>query len=123
MDIQILQALSNPSDVNAQSRVQYFHEIFIRPIEPILFLFQALAYFEQLKSSDTGWQLATSTLTNSAVCSTMDDYSKFFCLQVVEVYSKESYPKSNLTQQQAMKNFLSQWIQLQVLIIKFFHRK
>jgi hypothetical protein len=74
-----------------------------------------LAYFEQLKSSDTGWQLATNTLINSTVGSTLGDHAKFFALQVIEVYIKQSYIKSELSQQQGMKNFLSQWIQLQVM--------
>jgi hypothetical protein len=73
-----------------------------------------LAYFEQLKSSDTGWQLATNTLINSTVGSTLGDHAKFFALQVIEVFIKQSYIKSELSQQQGMKNFLSQWIQLQV---------
>ena len=81
---------------------------------------QALAYFEQLKSSDTGWQLAISTLTNSALNLPLDDYDKFFCLQVVEVFSKCRYSKADPTQQQAMKSFLSQWIQIQVLIFVLF---
>jgi len=94
MDLNVLQALSNPNDANAQSR--------------------ALAYFEQLKSSDTGWQLAISTLTSSALNHPLDDYAKFFCLQVIEVFSKCRYLKSDPSQQQAMKSFLSQWIQIQV---------
>lgn len=79
------------------------------------FTFQALAYFEQLKSSDTGWQLATNTLINSSVGPALSDHVKFFALQVVEVYVKQSYEKSETVHQQAMRNFLSQWIQLQVM--------
>jgi hypothetical protein len=70
-----------------------------------------LAYFEQLKSSDTGWQLAISTLVTQPALS---DHVKFFCLQVVEAYIKQVYIKANPTQQQAIRSFLSQWIQLQV---------
>jgi len=82
---------------------------------------QALAYFEQLKSSDTGWQLAISTLTSSAVNQSLDDYAKFFCLQVIEVYSKCQYIKADPSQQQAMKNFLSQWIQIQARYCICYH--
>lgn len=77
---------------------------------------QALAYFEQLKSSDTGWQLATNTLINTNAGSSLNDHVKFFALQVIEVFIKQSYQKSSPSQQQAMKHFLSQWIQLQVYI-------
>lgn len=94
MDLQLLQFLTNPLDANAQSR--------------------ALAYFEQLKSSDTGWQLATNTLINTNAGSSLNDHVKFFALQVIEVFIKQSYQKSSPSQQQAMKHFLSQWIQLQV---------
>lgn len=74
-----------------------------------------MAYFEQLKSSDTGWQLATNTLINTSAGPSVNDHVKFFALQVVEVFIKQSYQKSSPSQQQAMKHFLSQWIQLQVL--------
>ncbi len=77
-----------------------------------------MAYFEQLKSSDTGWQLATNTLINTnAAGPSLNDHVKFFALQVIEVFIKQSYQKSSPSQQQAMKHFLSQWIQLQVLMI------
>ena len=75
---------------------------------------QALAYFEQLKSSDTGWQLASSTLVNPALRATLSDHVKFFSLQIVEAFVKHSYAKSDHAQQQSMRSFLSQWIQLQV---------
>ena len=119
MDLNTLRALSNSSDANAQSRVNTYittcHRKLLNKTFP-----QALAYFEQLKSSDTGWQLATGTLTNSGLNQSLDDYGKFFCLQVVEVFSKCSYSKADLSQQQAMKSFLSQWIQLQVRFFVYF---
>lgn len=85
----------------------------------IAIFLQALAYFEQLKSSDTGWQLAINTLINTNPGPNLNDHVKFFALQVVEVFIKQSYQKSGLSQQQAIKNFLSQWIQLQVRYLSY----
>lgn len=73
-----------------------------------------MAYFEQLKSSDTGWQLAMNTLVNTSLGPSLSDHVKFFALQVVEVFIKQSYEKCDPSQHQAVKAFLSQWIQLQV---------
>lgn len=81
-----------------------------------------LAYFEQLKSSDTGWQLAINTLVNLNAGPNLNDHVKFFALQVIEVFIKQSYRKSGLTQQQAIKQFLSQWIQLQVSFLLLFQK-
>jgi len=46
---------------------------------------QAIQYFEQLKASDTGWQMCVTALTTD---SCINEHVKFFCLQVVEFYVK-----------------------------------
>ncbi|XP_021920575.1 exportin-T-like [Zootermopsis nevadensis] len=70
----------------------------------------ALAYLEQLKNSETGWQFCMSTLTRGM---TQDNQLRFFCFQVVEHYIRNHYNNENLADQQRVREFLSRWIQLQ----------
>ncbi|XP_069692791.1 exportin-T-like isoform X3 [Periplaneta americana] len=90
MEEEVLQNLEPKSDIVAQQH--------------------ALAYLEQLKNSEVGWQFCMSTLTNSR---TQDNQLRFFCFQVVENYIRNHYNNENLAEQQRVRDFLSCWIQLQ----------
>lgn len=72
---------------------------------------RALQYFEQLKSAPNGWQLSMQMLLQPSV---QDDSVKFFCLSVLEHYIKTGYEAAKESDQQAMRTFISQWIQMQV---------
>lgn len=70
----------------------------------------ALQYFEQLKVSDTGWQMCMNCLTSGKQD---DDGVMFFCFQVLSHFIRTRYEFSNAAEQQLVKNFISQWIQIQ----------
>jgi hypothetical protein len=84
-----------------------------------LIVVQALAYLEQLKNSEAGWQFCMSTLTRGM---TQDNHLRFFCFQVVEHYIKNHYNNENLADQQRVREFLSCWIQLQVRVKRHNHQ-
>uniref|UniRef100_A0A2R5L8T3 Exportin-T n=1 Tax=Ornithodoros turicata TaxID=34597 RepID=A0A2R5L8T3_9ACAR len=72
---------------------------------------RALQYFEQLKESSNGWQLSVQTLLDPSV---QDDSVKFFCISILEHYVKTGYSTADERVQQAMRNFISQWLQMKV---------
>jgi len=88
MDETVLLGLEVQSDPRAQQR--------------------AWEYFEQLKTSDNGWELCANAL-NTGVYSS-NDHVKFFCFQVVEFYLKERYARAGLEEQQKLKAFLMGWL-------------
>ncbi|KAL3204513.1 hypothetical protein MRX96_011519 [Rhipicephalus microplus] len=91
MDVQVIQGFLANGDQAAHAR--------------------ALQYFEQLKSAPNGWQLSMQMLLQPSV---QDDSVKFFCLSVLEHYIKTGYEAAKESDQQAMRTFISQWIQMQV---------
>uniref|UniRef100_A0A224YMP4 Exportin-T n=1 Tax=Rhipicephalus zambeziensis TaxID=60191 RepID=A0A224YMP4_9ACAR len=91
MDVQVIQGFLANGDQAAHAR--------------------ALQYFEQLKSAPNGWQLSMQMLLQPSV---QDDSVKFFCLSVLEHYIKTGYEAAKEGDQQAMRTFISQWIQMQV---------
>ncbi|KAH7947036.1 hypothetical protein HPB52_007467 [Rhipicephalus sanguineus] len=91
MDVQVIQGFLANGDQAAHAR--------------------ALQYFEQLKSAPNGWQLSMQMLLQPSV---QDDSVKFFCLSVLEHYMKTGYEAAKEGDQQAMRTFISQWIQMQV---------
>ncbi|CAN7989362.1 unnamed protein product, partial [Ixodes hexagonus] len=91
MDVEVIQGFLAQGDQSAHAR--------------------ALQYFEQLKNSPNGWQLSMQMLLQPSV---QDDSVKFFCLSVLEHYIKTGYETAKENDQQAMRSFISQWIQLQV---------
>lgn len=91
MDVEVIQGFLAQGDQSAHAR--------------------ALQYFEQLKNSPNGWQLSMQMLLQPSV---QDDSVKFFCLSILEHYIKTGYEIAKENDQQAMRSFISQWIQLQV---------
>ncbi|CAG7834393.1 unnamed protein product [Allacma fusca] len=67
---------------------------------------KALQYFEELKSSDLGWQMCVQAVTSRAYT---DDHIQFFCLQVIEHFAKFRYSTSQPQEQQILRDFLCQW--------------
>lgn len=90
MEAEVLQNLEPKADVAAQQC--------------------ALAYLEQLKNSEAGWQFCMNTLTRGM---NQNNHLRFFCFQVVEHYIRNHYNHENLADQQRVREFLSCWIQLQ----------
>ncbi|XP_021954226.1 exportin-T isoform X2 [Folsomia candida] len=74
---------------------------------------KAINYFEQLKLSDTGWQLCVQYLSTTG--KTVDSETQFFCLQVIENFVKTRYLASSTEHQNILKNFLFRWTGMQVV--------
>ncbi|XP_076358684.1 exportin-T-like isoform X2 [Tachypleus tridentatus] len=68
---------------------------------------KALQYFEQLKSSEDGWQLCVRTLTSGQ---NFDENVAFFCIQVVEHYIKTRYAQSEEKEQHFLRDFVKHWL-------------
>uniref|UniRef100_A0A3B4BSU2 Exportin-T n=1 Tax=Pygocentrus nattereri TaxID=42514 RepID=A0A3B4BSU2_PYGNA len=73
------------------------------------FVPQALAYFEQLKESQDGWEVCGEALAKGIYS---DDHVKFFCFQVLEHQIKYSLTGA---QQQLIRETLMKWLQLQLM--------
>ncbi|XP_065576807.1 exportin-T-like [Artemia franciscana] len=68
---------------------------------------KVLSYFEEVKGSDTGWQLAITELTRTA--DNLSDHTKFFWWQIVENFVKTRYTQMD-SASLLMRNFLFQWL-------------
>uniref|UniRef100_A0A8C8S4R3 Exportin-T n=1 Tax=Pelusios castaneus TaxID=367368 RepID=A0A8C8S4R3_9SAUR len=73
---------------------------------------RALAYFEQLKISQDGWQVCAKALAQRIYS---DDHIKFFCFQVLEHQIKFKYSELTEVQQQLIRETLITWLQAQML--------
>lgn len=73
---------------------------------------RALAYFEQLKASEDGWQLCADALIRGFYS---DDHIKFFCFQVLEHHIKHRYPVLLCAQRQLIRDTMMTWLQTQTV--------
>uniref|UniRef100_A0A3B4DM72 Exportin-T n=1 Tax=Pygocentrus nattereri TaxID=42514 RepID=A0A3B4DM72_PYGNA len=76
------------------------------------FVPQALAYFEQLKESQDGWEVCGEALAKGIYS---DDHVKFFCFQVLEHQIKYRHGSLTGAQQQLIRETLMKWLQLQLM--------
>ncbi|XP_070558298.1 exportin-T-like isoform X2 [Ptychodera flava] len=90
MDEQALTGLRPTSDSSAQRR--------------------AMAYFEQMKQMEDGWQICGSALTQGLY---EDDHVKFFCFQILEHFIKTRYRTVPSAQQTQLREMLLRWLQVQ----------
>ncbi|XP_076862993.1 exportin-T [Brachyhypopomus gauderio] len=73
---------------------------------------RALAYFEQLKESQDGWEVCAEALAKGIYG---DDHVKFFCFQVLEHQIKFRHGSLAAAQQQLIRDTLMKWLQLQLM--------
>ncbi|KAK3525777.1 hypothetical protein QTP70_007535 [Hemibagrus guttatus] len=73
---------------------------------------RALAYFEQLKESQDGWEVCAEALAKGIYS---DDHVKFFCFQVLEHQIKYRHARLTGAQQQLIRETLMKWLQLQLM--------
>ncbi|MCJ8736224.1 hypothetical protein PDJAM_G00256470 [Pangasius djambal] len=73
---------------------------------------RALAYFEQLKESQDGWEVCAEALAKGIYS---DDHVKFFCFQVLEHQIKYRHVRLTGAQQQLIRETLMKWLQLQLM--------
>ncbi|KAL7867607.1 hypothetical protein SRHO_G00089910 [Serrasalmus rhombeus] len=73
---------------------------------------RALAYFEQLKESQDGWEVCGEALAKGIYS---DDHVKFFCFQVLEHQIKYRHGSLTGAQQQLIRETLMKWLQLQLM--------
>ncbi|KAL6474664.1 hypothetical protein MHYP_G00182250 [Metynnis hypsauchen] len=73
---------------------------------------RALAYFEQLKESQDGWEVCAEALAKGIYS---DDHVKFFCFQVLEHQIKYRHGSLTGAQQQLIRETLMKWLQLQLM--------
>ncbi|XP_066523340.1 exportin-T [Hoplias malabaricus] len=73
---------------------------------------RALAYFEQLKESQDGWEVCAEALAKGIYS---DDHVKFFCFQVLEHQIKYRHCSLTGGQQQLIREALMKWLQLQLI--------
>ncbi|KAL7857762.1 hypothetical protein AOLI_G00178640 [Acnodon oligacanthus] len=73
---------------------------------------RALAYFEQLKQSQDGWEVCAEALAKGIYS---DDHVKFFCFQVLEHQIKYRHGSLTGAQQQLIRETLMKWLQLQLM--------
>ncbi|XP_071816204.1 exportin-T-like [Apostichopus japonicus] len=70
---------------------------------------RALAYFEEMKQSEIGWQLCA----NAILAKKYDnDHIKFFCFQVVEHFIKDKYSTASQEDRLNIQNLLITWLQM-----------
>ncbi|KAK2718745.1 hypothetical protein QYM36_005920 [Artemia franciscana] len=81
---------------------------------------KVLSYFEEVKGSDTGWQLAITELTRTA--DNLSDHTKFFWWQIVENFVKTRYTQMD-SASLLMRNFLFQWLHNMVVDREIPHSK
>uniref|UniRef100_A0A915L246 Exportin-T n=1 Tax=Romanomermis culicivorax TaxID=13658 RepID=A0A915L246_ROMCU len=69
---------------------------------------RVLSFFEQLKSSPTGWQKCIEVISLNSV----DDQLKFFALQVIENYLKTQYPALSVEHSERLivRGFVHHWL-------------
>uniref|UniRef100_A0A8B9JVX3 Exportin-T n=1 Tax=Astyanax mexicanus TaxID=7994 RepID=A0A8B9JVX3_ASTMX len=72
----------------------------------------ALAYFEQLKESQDGWEVCAEALAKGIYS---DDHVKFFCFQVLEHQIKYRHGSLNGAQQLLIRETLMKWLQMQLM--------
>ncbi|XP_067683887.1 exportin-T-like [Haliotis asinina] len=72
---------------------------------------RALQYFEELKQQPDGWKICAQALTSGRYHS--NDHVKFFCLQVVEHYLKNSYAQSTPEDHNNVKSFINACLQME----------
>jgi len=72
---------------------------------------QTLNYFEELKNSETGWQLCVQAVSSETHSS---PEVQFFCFQVIEHFVKTRYLLSSSEHQNILKDFLCNWARMQV---------
>lgn len=72
---------------------------------------EALIYFEQLRNSEAAWKQCIQLLLTDP---TLDETIKYLCLQIIEFFIRNRYNTSAVESQNTLKQFLQQWIQLQV---------
>lgn len=70
-----------------------------------------LQEFERVKESENGWKDCAQLLISDQ---SMNDQTKFFCMQIIEAYLKTRYPKAEQTEREFLKQFMSTWLQLQM---------
>lgn len=72
--------------------------------------------FERLKESDTGWKECIQLITTTSE-QTLNDQTKFFCMQVVENYLKKRYKQTTSggggVEQEMLRSFMGYWLQSQ----------
>uniref|UniRef100_A0A8B9JV86 Exportin-T n=1 Tax=Astyanax mexicanus TaxID=7994 RepID=A0A8B9JV86_ASTMX len=73
---------------------------------------RALAYFEQLKESQDGWEVCAEALAKGIYS---DDHVKFFCFQVLEHQIKYRHGSLNGAQQLLIRETLMKWLQMQLM--------
>ncbi|XP_059470895.1 exportin-T-like [Neocloeon triangulifer] len=71
---------------------------------------EALIYFEQLRTSEGAWKQCIELLLTDL---TLDETVKYLCLQIIEHFIRDRYGTASVEQQNILKQFLQQWIQLQ----------
>ena len=68
------------------------------------FIEQVLEYFEQLKTSDSGWEQCASALLSGQY---EEEHIRFFCYQVIEHFITKRYPLcQDSTTRQNVRNFV-----------------
>jgi len=72
---------------------------------------QTLNYFEELKNSESGWQLCVQALVNKTYAS---EEVQFFCLQVIEHLVKTRYINVLEEHKVILRDFLCSWSRSQV---------
>lgn len=73
---------------------------------------RAYVYLEELKNSEWGWQMCLNALGSET---NQDNYLQFFGFQIVEHYVKTRYDSAGPTEQQQVRQFIRQWIELRCM--------
>ncbi|KAF3859769.1 hypothetical protein F7725_022168 [Dissostichus mawsoni] len=73
---------------------------------------RAMAYFEQLKESQDGWEVCAEALAKGIY---NDDHVKFFCFQVLEHQIRFRHAGLSAVQQQLIRETLMKWLQIQLM--------
>jgi len=70
-----------------------------------------LQEFERVKESENGWKDCAQLLISDQ---SINDQTKFFCMQIIEAYLKTRYAKAEQSEQAVLKQFMSTWLQMQM---------
>ncbi|KAI4901717.1 hypothetical protein NFI96_000204 [Prochilodus magdalenae] len=106
MDEQALMGLNPNADACYRQR-----EILVKQ-KKLFAIRKALAYFEQLKESQDGWEVCAEALAKGIYS---DDHVKFFCFQVLEHQIKYRHGSLTGVQQQLIREALMKWLQMQLM--------
>lgn len=82
--------------------------------------FQALAYYDELKNSEQGWKECLQTVVSGQYANVAQ--VQFFCMQVIEYHVRNRFNNSSPQDQELVRKFLREWIELQTVIVDIYNK-